>query len=157
MEKQKESSISSDKYFNLFGKAMKKLAMAVDKEMGEARLLIYFEHLHTYKIEEIQAAVDDLIHDEEFNVIPTVGKLIRYIEDARREKWNIYNPFQIESKREEISSERLKELLRPFYEKLAMAEEREREERELQWQKNKEKLQGQANLVKLNADPVEQK
>ena len=157
MENQKGSNINLNEYLDLFKGAMKKLAMAVDKEMGEARLLIYFEHLHTYKIKEIQAAVDDLIHDEEFNVIPTVGKLIRYIEDARREKWNIYNPFQIESKREEISSERLRELLKPFRDKLVAAEEREREERELRWQKNKEKLEGQVNLMKVNADPAKLK
>lgn len=154
---QKPSSISPDEYFDLFGKAMKKLAESVEKIMGEGQLLIYFEQLCRYQIGEIQTAVNEAIRGNLFSVIVPVGKLIRYIEDVRRERWEQYNPFQIEFKRDEISSERLRELLKPFRDKLAMAEDREREERELKWQKNKEKLQGQTKLVKLNADPVERK
>lgn len=157
MGNQKESNISPDEYLDLFEKAIKKLAMAIDKVMGEGRYLIYFEKLHSYSIEEIQAAVDQAIHDEQYNVIPAVGKLIRYIEEARREVADQYNHFQIEFKRDEISSERIRELLRPFHDKLAAVEQKEREERELRWQKNKEKLEGQAKLVKLNADSVERK
>lgn len=116
---QKESSISPSEYLDLFEKSMKKLAMAVDKDMGEGRYLIYFEQLHGYSIEEIQAAVDQAIHDEEYNVIPAVGKIIHYIERAKRERAERYNPFQIEFKREEILPERLRELIKPFYDKLA--------------------------------------
>ena len=147
MEKQKGSNINPDKYLDLFKGAIKKLAMAVDREMGEERYLIYFEKLHIYQIEEIQDAVDKAIHYEEYNVIPAVGKLIRYIEDERRERGGQYNTFQIESKPEDLPPGRLKELLKPLQDKFAALEKKEREERELR-QKNKEKLKKQAEILK---------
>jgi hypothetical protein len=154
---QKGSSISPDEYLELFKGAMKKLAMAVDKEMGEARYLIYFEQLHTYGIEEIQAAVDQAIHNEEYNVIPTVGKLIRYIEDAREEQGERWPKLEFKEEWPTMTSERLKELIQPFYDRLAKQEKELKERRETSWKKNKKILEGQINLVKLNADPAEQK
>jgi len=151
----KGSNTSQNEYLDLFNQAMKKLAMAFDKVMGEARTLIYFEHLHIYNIEEIQAAVNQAIHEEEYSVIPPVGKLIRYIEDARaesRERWP-----QLEFKEEwpMTPPERVRELIQPFYDKLANQEKELRERRETLWEKNKEILRGQTNLVKLNADPAD--
>ena len=156
MGNQKESNISPDEYLDLFEKAMKKLAMAVDKEMGEGRYLIYFEQLHPYSIEEIQAAVDQAIHDEEYNVIPAVGKLIRYIEEAREERREHWPRLEFKEEWPTILPERLRELIQPFYDKL---EKQKRElsprERETKWKDNKEKLQKQISLVKRNAEPAE--
>lgn len=157
MEKEKGSNTTPGEYLDLFNKAMRKLAMAVNQEMGKERHLIYFEQLHGYRIEEIQAAVDRAIHDEEFSVVTPVGKLIRYIEEARREGSEDLGAIQIQYREREITSERLKELLKPLYDKWGMSIEPTEEERRAQWEERKRKLKAQANLVKQTADPVEQK
>lgn len=150
-------AMTPKEYIDQFGGLMKKLAVATGKEMPEARTLIYFEHLHTYTIEEIQAAVNQAIHEEEFSVIPTVGKLIRYIEDARREKAGRWPQLEFKEEWPTTPPERVKELIQPFYDKLAKQEKALSEaEREEAWKKNKEKLLKQADLVKQNADPGEQ-
>lgn len=153
VENKKELNIGPDEYLDLFKKAMKKLAMAVDKEMGEERFLIYFEQLHIYRIEEIQAAVDQAIHDEEYNVIPTVGKLIRLIEDARRENREQWPTLKLEYLENwpTISDERLKELVRPFYEKIdKQKKELSPEESEARSEEKKKILKGQAKLITRN-------
>lgn len=158
MTEEKKSNISQGEYLDLFEKAMLKLAMAVDREMGEERILIYFEQLHVYSIEEIQVAVNQAIHDEEFSVIPPVGKLIRIIEDARKEKGERWPALRLEhfEKWPEITNERVKELIQPFYDKLnKIEEELSPEEREERWKRNREKLKVQGNLVRRNAEPVE--
>jgi hypothetical protein len=153
VENKKELNIKPDEYLDLFKKAMKKLAMAVDKEMGEERYLIYFEQLHVYQIEEIQAAVDQAIHDEQYNVIPAVGKLIRIIEDAREERSERWPVLKLEHFEDwpTISDERLKELVRPFYEKLdKQKKEFSTGEREARAEENKKILRQQAKLINLN-------
>lgn len=151
-------SISPDEFIELFEKAMTKLAMSVDKEMGEERSLIYFEQLRKYKIEEIQAAVNQAIHDNEFNLIPTVGKLIRYIEDNREERREKWPRLEHLEKWPEISDERLKELLQTIYKELeGKGQVLSGEEREKKWKENKERLQKQISLVKQNAGRAEPK
>jgi len=153
VENKKESNISPAEYLDLFKKAIKKLAMAVDKEMGEERYIIYFEQLHVYQIEEIQAAVDQAIHDEEYNVIPTVGKLIRLIEDGRRENKERWPTLKLEHFENwpTISNERLKELVQPFYDKFnEIDKELSPEDREMRSKEKKEILKHQAKLINLN-------
>lgn len=159
MENKKESNINRKEYLELFEKAMKKLAMAVDKVMGEERYFIYFEQLHKYPIEEIQVAVDQAIHDEEFSVIAPVGKLIRYIEDAREERRLRFRPVMIEHEERwpEVSEEVREKYIKPLMKKFRMDEEKTREEKETQWKDRKEELKSQLNLVKRSAEPAEQK
>lgn len=152
---QKGSSISPDEYFDLFGKAMKKLTIAFDKQMSEARLVIYFEHLSSYSIEDIQHAVNRAIHEEEFSVIPPVGKLIKFIEESKAERRERWPRLEFKEEWPTTPSERVRELIQPFYDKLAKQEKALSEaEREEAWKRNKEKLLKQADLVKQSADPV---
>jgi hypothetical protein len=157
VENKKESNISREEYLELFEKAMKKLALAIDKVMGEERYFIYFEQLHKYPIEEIQAAVDQAIHDEEFSVIPPVGKLIRYIEDAREERRLRFRPVMIEYQEQwpEVSQVVREKYIKPLMEKLGMNEGKTPEEKETRWKERKEELRKQVSLVKRTAEPVE--
>jgi hypothetical protein len=155
--KEGRSNISPDEYLDLFEKAMKKLAIAVDKEMSEPRYLIYFEHLSSYSIEDIQYAVNRAIHEEKFSVIPPVGKLIKFIEELKMERREWWPKLEYHETWPDTPPERVRELIQPFYDKLAKQEKALSEaEREEAWKRNKEKLLKQADLVKQNADPGEQ-
>jgi hypothetical protein len=92
-------SDAASEYLGLFERAMKKLALAFDKEMPKERFLIYFEHLSKYTIEEIQYAVNRAIREEEYNVIPPVGRLIKYIEEMREENYFPMLEYQKEERR----------------------------------------------------------
>lgn len=115
MDKNK-SQITPNEYLDLFENAMKKLSIAADKPMGEARTLIYFEHLHVYSMEEVQAAVNRAIHEEEYSQIAPVGKLIRYIEEERETQRNTMRSrtdlIEIENNPGAISPERAKQIIK---------------------------------------------
>lgn len=150
-------AMTPKEYIDQFGGLMKKLAVAMGKEMPEARTLIYFEHLHTYTIEEVQAAVDEAIHEEEFSVIPPVGKLIKFIEESKTERRERWPRLEFKEEWPTTPPERVKELIQPFYDNLAKQEKELSEaERQERWKKNKEKLLKQADIVKQSADPTEQ-
>lgn len=149
--------ITPNEYLDLFDKAMKKLSLAVDKPIGEARTLIYFEHLHAYSIEEIQAAVNRAIHEEEYPQIPPVGKLVRYIEEEREETRR--GSFLMESaafleerpqSREEGKTQAVK-VLRMIDTKISEIEGKEKEKRGLEWEVKKKILKDQAKLITLNS------
>jgi len=151
-----KSQITPNEYLDLFDKAMKKLSLAVDKPIGEARTLIYFEHLHAYSIKEIQEAVDRAIHEEEYSQIAPVGKLVRYIEEGREETRR--GSFLIESAvlleersqtREEGKAQAV-EALRLVNTKISEIEGKEKEKRELEWEVKKKILKDQAKLITLN-------
>lgn len=159
MDKNK-SQITPDEYLDLFEKAMKKLSLAVDKPIGEERTLIYFEQLHTYPIEEIQVAVDRAIHEEEYSQIAPVGKLIRYIEEAREAERGKLSFLRVGSgllleerqlSREEGRAE-AKKLLTMIDGKISEIEERKQSDRKVKWEARKKILAGQVRLMVLNSN-----
>jgi hypothetical protein len=157
-----KSQITPDEYLDLFEKAMKKLSLAVDKPMGEARTLIYFEQLHTYSIEEIQAAVDQAIHDEEYSQIAPVGKLIRYIEEAReeatrgdflRQESRVLLEQRPQSREEgKVAAGRALVIISR---RISEMEEKEESGRRAKREANKKVLDGQARLMALNSEKEE--
>lgn len=157
-----EKKLSQSEYLDLFEKAMKKLAIAFDKEMSEGRFLIYFENLCSYSIEDIQYAVNRAIREEEYNIIPPVGRLIRYIEELNEKKREMaYNLLNYNEKWPIVSIEKVREIVKPFYDKVMKHEKiLSEEEREKKWKENKEKLQRQIKqitIVKENVESAEKK
>jgi len=123
---------------------MKKLALAFDKEMPKERFLIYFEHLSKYSIEEIQFAVNRAIREEEFNVIPPVGRLIRYIEEMREEN---YFPMLEYQKEERMSKEKAMEALNKIFSMIDEKEKQNEKDRVIRFEERRERLRRQAKLV----------
>jgi len=123
---------------------MKKLALAFDKEMPKERFLIYFEHLSKYSIEEIQFAVNRAIREEEFNVIPPVGRLIRYIEEMREEN---YCPMLEYQKEERMSKEKAMEALNKIFSMIDEKEKQNEKDRVIRFEERRERLRRQAKLV----------
>jgi len=156
MENKNPLNISPDEYLDLFNKAMKKLEAAVDKVMGEERMLIYFEQLHKYSIDQIQEAVDMAIHDEEYSQITPVGKIIRYIEEIKEAKWKQYKPicidFELKTRmltREENREEAIK-ALKFITEKIQKLEVQEADQRKKRWEIRKKIIDSQKNLLRIN-------
>lgn len=145
-EKQLESrprTEAAGEYLILFEKAMKKLALAFDKEMPKERFLIYFEHLSKYTIEEIQYAVNRAIREEEYNVIPPVGRLIKYIEEMREEN---YFPMLEYQKEERMSKEKAREALNKIFSLIDEKGKQNEEKRLIKFEERREQLRKQAKL-----------
>jgi len=158
VQKQKESNINPEQYWDAFKEIIKYIEEAMEKEFSAGRVAIYLEHLQDYSIEEIWEGVKKAIHEETYSKIPPVGKIIAVIEEAHEEKRDRWPRLEHIEPWPDTPPERVRELVKPFYDKLAKQEkELSGEERETRWKENKEKLQRQISLVKLNADLADKK
>ncbi len=139
MEQRKQLNTNPNEYWQGFLKCMAKLEEAFGREMTEGRGGIYFENLHSYRIAEIDAAVNRAIREQEF--FPSVATLINFIKEQRqeeRERWPSIGLEYKEEDRPELSSEEAKKLIKGICEKMdEAARKTAKEERKAEAEKKK--------------------
>ena len=157
MVEQKESNTSHEQYWAEFKEIIKFIEAAMGKEIPEERVGIYLTFLQEFSIEEIWEAAKQAVREETYSQIPPVGKIVSIIELKHQAKKDRWPSLEFKEKRSEIMPERLREITKPFWDKLEKLEKEEQEERQKKCKTNREILEGQIRLVKQNAEPVEKK
>jgi len=155
VEKQKESTTNHEQYWAEFKNIIKFIEAAMGKEISEERVAIYLQFLQEFPIGEIWEAVKWAVREETYSQIPPVGKIISIIElkrQAMSERWPMLD---LKEKRSEILPEKIRELTKPFWDKIEKDEKEVGEIRRQRWIKKKEELKAQTNLVKPSAGPAE--
>lgn len=157
VEKEKKSNISPEEYWAEFKKIIEYIEEAMGREFSETRVAIYLDHLQKYSIEDIWDGVKVAIQEEAYSQIPPVGKIISFIREAREERGDRWPRLELKEERPNMTPERVRELLQPFYNRLAEHEKESKESKErgeILWKTKKENLSKQVPLVKRSADPV---
>lgn len=140
-----------EKFYALLAKTIE---VNWERDMTPDRMRIWWMVLREYSFQQVGDAIAQYIAKGDA-YWPQVSDIVRTITEMGRDKAELYPLLEHKEDYTPISSERLKEILKPLYEKWGMEKPKEtKEEKEKRWNKTREKLMAQATIIQ-SAEAVE--
>lgn len=132
-----------DKFYVLLAKTIE---VNWERDFPSDRMRIWWMILREYSFQQVGDAIARYIKQGEA-YWPQVSDIVRTISEMGRDRAEIYPLLEHKENYTKISSERLKQILQPLYEKWGMRPQESKEEKEERWIKKREELKRQSELI----------